>query len=34
MEGGVWEILRAAHVYRMVAAVPSACMVYRSSCRR
>ena len=23
-----------AHVYRMVVAVPSACTVYRSSCRR
>ena len=25
---------RVAHVYRVVAAAPSACMVYRSSCRR
>ena len=25
---------RAVHVYRVGAAVPSACMVYRSSCRR
>ena len=25
---------RVAHVYRVVAVAPSACMVYRSSCRR
>ena len=25
---------RVAHVYRVVAEVPSACMMYRSSCRR
>ena len=34
VEGGVWEVPRVAHVYRLVAAALSACMVYRSSCRR
>ena len=38
-EGAWWRVgcgrsPRVAHVYRVVAAAPSACMVYRSSCRR
>ena len=38
-EGAWWRLgcgrsPRVAHVYRVVAAAPSACMVYRSSCRR
>ena len=38
-EGAWWRMgcgrfPRVAHVYRMVAAAPSACMVYRSSCRQ
>ena len=38
-EGALWRVgcgrsPRVAHVYRVVAAAPSACMVYRSSCRR
>ena len=38
-EGAWWWVgcgrsPRVAHVYRVVAAAPSACMVYRSTCRR
>ena len=38
-EGAWWRVgcgrsPRVAHVYRVAAAAPSACMVYRSSCRR
>ena len=38
-EGAWWRVgcgrsLRVAHVYRVAAAAPSACMVYRLSCRR
>ena len=38
-EGALWRVgrgrfPRVAHVYRVVAAAPSACMVYRLSCRR
>ena len=38
-EGAWWRVgcgrsPRVAHVYRVVAGGPSACMVYRSSCRR
>ena len=38
-EGALWRVgcgryPRVAHVYRVVAAAPSACMVYRSLCRR
>ena len=32
MEGGVRKVAPVAHVYRVVAAVPSACMVYCSLC--
>ena len=31
---GCGRSARIVDVYRVVAAVPSACMVYRSSCRR
>ena len=31
--GGSGRSPRVAHVYRVVAAAPFACMVYRSSCR-
>ena len=38
-EGAWWKVgcgrsPRVAHVYRVVAAAPSACMVYRLSCQR
>ena len=32
MEGVVRGVSRVAHVYKVVVAVASACMVYRSSC--
>ena len=31
---GCGRSARVVHVYRVVAAAPSACMVYRSSCRQ
>ena len=34
VEGGCGRSFRVAHVYRVVAAAPSACMVNRSSCWR